>query len=104
MRVMREQLMQECIEVIQDYTGVQLTNQQFSDLMAENLWLNKQLIKYNSPRDTMDRESMIGALALKIVGRHWPTYGEGPEVYKKFIEEFETQVIAQGYAVVEFGG
>lgn len=99
MRVMSKELMQECIEVIQDYTGVQLTNQQFGDLLTENPRLNKQLIKFNSPRDTMDRESMIGALAVKIVGRDWPTYGDGAEVYKQFIEDFQTQVRAQGYTV-----
>lgn len=100
MKAMSNELMQECIDVIQDYTGVQLTNQQFGDLMTENPWLNKQLIKYNSPRDTMDRESMIGALAVKLVGRQWPTYGEGQAVYNKFIEDFQTQVLAQGYTVV----
>ena len=100
MRVMSKELMQECIEVIQDYTGVQLTNQQFGDLLSENPRLNKQLIEFNSPRDTMDRECMIGALAVKLVGREWPTYGDGAAVYKKFIEDFETQVIAQGYTVV----
>ena len=97
---MNDKLIQECIDVIQDYTGVQLTMSQFSELMQENPRLRKQLIKYNSPRDTMDRECMIGALAVKIVGRQWPTYGEGQEVYNKFIENFETQVHAQGYTVV----
>jgi len=100
MTAMSNELKQECIDVIQDYTGVQLTNQQFADLLAENPGLNEQLIEFNSPRDTIDRECMIGALAVKIVGRDWPTYGEGTEVYKKFIEDFETQVLAQGYTVV----
>jgi hypothetical protein len=100
MKAMSNELKQECIDVIQEYTGVQLTNQQFADLLTENPRLNKQLIKYNSPRDTMDRECMIGALAVKIVGRDWPTYGEGAEVYNKFIEDFQTQVHAQGYTVV----
>ena len=100
MKAMSETLTQECIDVIQDYTDVQLTTLQFSELLAENPWLNEQLIEFNSPSDSVDRECMIGALAVKLVGREWPTYGEGEAVYKKFIEDFETQVIAQGYTVV----
>lgn len=99
MKAMSKKLTQECITVIQERTGVQLTTLQFAELLAENPWLNEQLIEFNSPRDTMDRECMIGALAVKIVGRDWPTYGDGAEVYKQFIEDFQTQVRAQGYTV-----
>lgn len=100
MKQMSNRLMNECIDVIQDYSGVSLTQNQFRELMAENPELNKQLIKFNSPRDTMDREDLVSALGQKLTGRDWPIYMDGPEAMAQFTEDFEAGARRLGYKLL----
>ena len=100
MRTMSPNLITECIETLADYAGVQLTEDQFTDLMKDDPSLVKQLIKYNSPRDTMDRECMMEVLAKRLTGRSWPCYGDGPQAYESFIQLFNTTAILKGYKLV----
>lgn len=100
MKKMSTQLMNECIEVIQDYSGVSLTQNQFRELMAENPQLNQQLIEFNSPSDTMDREDMLSALGRKLTGRDWPIYQDGPEAMTQFTEDFEAGARRLGYKLL----
>jgi len=97
MRKMPNALKVECIDVLADYTGVQLTVAQFDELMSENPRLNNQLIRFRSPSDTQDREYMMEALAVKLVGRPWPCYGDGKEAAERFYEDFNQAVIAGCY-------
>jgi hypothetical protein len=101
MKQMSTQLINECIEVIQDYSGVSLTQNQFLELMADNPQLNKQLIKYNSPGDTMDREDMLSALGRKLTGRDWPIYMDGPQAMQQFTEDFESGARRLGYKLLK---
>lgn len=101
MAVMPTILVDECIDVIADYAGVKLTGGQFASLMEKNPELKEQLIKFNSPNDTMDREDMISALAKQVTGRSWPTYGEGTTVYNKFVKDFDAGCRAQGIEILE---
>ena len=100
MRTMSPTLISECIDTLNDYAGVELTEDQFLDLMKDDPSLVKQLIKYNSPRDTMDREFMMEVLANRLTGRSWPCYGEGKEVFESFIQVFNENAIQQGYKLV----
>lgn len=93
MKKMSNKLKQECIGVIHDYANVLMSVEQFDELMQENAALNDDLIKYNSPRDTMDRDALIDALAVKLVGRPWPMYGSGAEYSKQFFHDY-TEAIA----------
>lgn len=100
MRTMSPTLISECIDTLGDYAGVLLTEDQFLNLMKDDPSLVKQLIKYNSPRDTMDRECMMELLAKKLTGRTWPCYGEGKQVFESFIQVFNENAIKQGYKLV----
>ncbi len=101
MTVMSTKLRRECIEVIANYGGVRLTTTQFEELLFANPRLEKQLIKFDSPSDTMDREDMLGALAVMVVGRPWPIYGDGEAVSKKFFEDYDAALTAKGYTRVK---
>jgi hypothetical protein len=65
--------------------------------MNENKDLEKGLIKFDSPSDTADREWMIERLAIKIVGRPWPCYGDGRKAAEEFYADLERMGREQGY-------
>ena len=97
MRTMSPDLISRCIDTLADYAGVQLTEDQFNDLMKDDPDLVEQLIDYDSPSDTMDRECMMEVLAVRLTGRSWPCYGEGQEAFKSFIQVFNTNAVLSGY-------
>lgn len=99
--IMSPVLAAECREVIADYAGVRLTEAQFDALIDKDLELKRDLIRFNSPRDTADREQLMGLLAKEIVGRDWPCYGEGAAVAKQFHIDFERLAKQKGYEVIE---
>lgn len=100
MEKMSPGLVDECISCLCDSTGVQLTEKQFFDLMEDDHYFVRQLIKIGSPRDTMDRECLMDVIAKKLTGRSWPTYGEGDEAYNSFIQQFNSSAIEKGYTLV----
>ena len=99
--IMSPSLAAECREVIADYAGVRLTEEQFATLIDKDLELKRDLIRFNSPRDTVDREQLMGLLAKEIVGRDWPCYGDGPAVAKQFHLDFERLAKEKGYELVD---
>ena len=90
-------LARRCIEVIEQYSHIALTEAQFEELMNENPDLEDGLIEFDSPSDTADREWMIERLAIKIVGRPWPCNGDGREAMKKFYADLLLSGHEQGY-------
>lgn len=100
MRKMSKRLARKCIDVLADYAHIELTEDQFSELMLDNPPLNNQLVRFNSPSDTMDRECMMEALAKKLVGRRWPCYGDGREYAEKFYVDFEDAAAKNGYKLL----
>ena len=94
-------LRRQCIDVIASYGGVHLTFDQFEDLMSVNPKLEKQLIKFNSPGDTADREELLSALAIMVVGRDWPCNMEGRETADKFFDDYAEALVAKGYTLVK---
>lgn len=101
MTVMSIKLRRECIEVVAHYGGVRLTTSQFEDLMFANPKLEKQLIKFNSPSDTMDRECLLDALAIKATGRGWPCNMEGQAAADKFFVDYHDGLVANGFTLVK---
>ncbi len=97
LRPMSSDLRSRCIEVLADYTGVHLSNDQFDALMVKNPELNNQLVKFDSPSDTMDREDLMGALAVELTGRDWPVNMEGERVFREFHKNFVDGARAKGY-------
>jgi hypothetical protein len=100
MKSMTPMLEKECMQVILDYIGIDITQAQFRELMVENPKLNKQLIKFESPGDTMDREDMMSALGRKLAGRNWPTYSQGQQAYEEFQKDFDEGAKRLGYKMV----
>lgn len=101
MKAMSIKLRRECIDVIANYGAVRLTTTQFEELLMANPKLEKQLIKFNSPSDTMDREDLLGALAVMIVGRDWPCNMDGKEASEKFFKDYYEALVAKGYTLVK---
>ena len=101
MTVMSIKLRRQCLDVVAHYGGVRLTTSQLEDLLVANPKLEKQLIKFNSPSDTMDRECLLGALAVQVVGRDWPCNMEGRETADKFFDDYAEALVAKGYTLVK---
>ena len=101
MTVMSAKLRRECTDVIAHYGGVRLTTSQFEDLLIANPKLEKQLIKFNAPSDTMDRECLLSALAVQVVGRDWPCNMDGRETADKFFVDYRDALIVKGYTLVK---
>lgn len=101
MTVMSIKLRRQCIDVVAHYGGVRLTTSQFEDLLIANPKLEKQLIKFDSPSDTMDRECLLDALAVQVVGRGWPCNMEGRDAADKFFVDYRDALIAKGYTLVK---
>ena len=97
---MNEDLMYQCIDIIVDYVGLLLTEDQFTELMKENPYLEEQLIEFQSPSDTMEREDLMNAVAVKVTGRAWPTYGDGEKVRDEFFREYSEKAKKMGYKII----
>lgn len=96
--VMSEGLKFRCIEVISEYAQVHLELFQFERMMEENPELQDQLVYFNSPDDTADREDLIDALARMVTGKEWPMNGAPNWVHREFKDSFLTQLNAKGYS------
>ena len=101
MRPMSTELEKECMGVILSYMGIDITEDQFRELMRDNPRLNNQLVKFQSPSDTMDREDLMSAVGRKLAGRDWPTYGDGEKAYETFIKDFAAGARRLGYKMVD---
>lgn len=66
--------------------------------MEENPELQDQLVYFNSPDDTADREDLIDALARMVTGKEWPMNGAPNWVHREFKDTFLTQLNAKGYS------
>ena len=90
-------LVEECIEVISDYTGVSLTPDQFANMIANFPSVWKTIVEFESPRDTADREALMDALAMHVTGRRWPMYMDGEDALETFMNELKTKSMHLGY-------
>lgn len=101
MTIMSTKLRAECIEVLRRYVGVKMTTTQFEDLLADNPQLEVDLIEFNSPSDTADRERLMDALAVKVIGRSWPLGMDTPKYAEDFFRDFANGLHVQGYKLVK---
>lgn len=101
MTVMSISLRRRCIEVIADYGAVRLTDAQFEALIAADPQLEADLIEFNSPSDTADRERLLEAVAEMVVGRPWPYNGQGQAVADQFFKDYHAALVAKGYKLVK---
>lgn len=65
-------LILEIKRIFEKYAGLSLSSGQILNLLQDNKDLKKQLIEYDSPSDTYDRDCLMDALAYKTAGMAWP--------------------------------
>lgn len=94
---MSKELASECIKVLDECCGIMLELDQFVELVNDNPWVEENIIEYNSPRDTMEREDLMEILAKKVTGKSWPCYSDGHEYSHKFHEELRRNAKLLGY-------
>jgi len=96
MITLSETIKQECISVLEDYTGIILTVDQFDALMCKNTNLIPGIIEFGA-NDTMERENLTDALAIELTGYRWPNYGDTSEYKNQFYKNLDTGAIRLGY-------
>lgn len=82
--------------VIHDSTGLDLTPEQLDDVIANPRVMSELTFGLH---DTATREAVGNFLAKKIVGRAWPTYGEGEATRSKFYEDFKREAPLKGFSL-----
>lgn len=101
MTIMSLTLRRKCIDVIASYGAVRLTVPQFEELLAADRQLEKDLIEFDSPSDTADRERLLEAVAVMVVGRPWPCNMEGQAVADQFFIDYAAALKSKGYTLVK---
>ena len=81
--------------VANDYALVRLSTEQAVEVMK-----SPRVASELAHRDTLTRERITDFLAQKILGRPWPTYGDGEEVANAFYRDFREAAKKCGYDVV----
>jgi len=85
----------ELQDIIASQTGLHLTAAQLTALIGRNPDLKRELLLFPGP-DTAGRELTTSALSSELVGRDWPTNGEGADM-KAFISLLRTEGLRAGY-------
>ena len=82
---------------MEEYYGVVVTPIQLEVVLDKDPEFKRDLIRYNSPSDTADRE-VLGDLFMKeIVGSRWPCYGDTDEYRDAFFEKLRARAPELGY-------
>jgi hypothetical protein len=79
-----------------DWMEVDLTDEQARELLMDPAVASELLL---GGMDTCTREAMGKVLAQRVVGRPWPTYGDGKEAADRFYEEFRAKAPEKGYTL-----
>lgn len=95
---------QEDFELVQEYItgfGIEMTNEQLSDLLDENSRLAKELSIGGF--DSVVREIIRGTISEKFIGRSWPLYTDNltDEEMENFVESIRVSAEKQGYKITE---
>lgn len=94
---MSNELADRCRAVILRYSGVDASREKFFELMDKDPDLETDLIEFDSPSDTADRERLLDAIAMDITGRYWPAIYEGCAVMEQFSRDLRDKVQIKGY-------
>jgi hypothetical protein len=88
-------------EVIADYAGIHLTEEQFNMMIDKDPILKRELIHFCSPHGTADCEQLMNIVAKEIVGSEWPCYGDEPTAGKQLYKYLERLAVEKGYEVIK---
>lgn len=89
----------EALDYFTSWMGFALTVEQFRDIIKDYPELENDINEYGA--DTGEREEFMSAFARRVVGRDWPTYGEGQDVHNQFMKDLVVKGLAAGYTLTE---
>jgi hypothetical protein len=98
---MKPEHREEIRNAVHDWMGIDLTEPQLDEILAVPR-IKNEIEEWGV--DTVARERIGKYLAMKIVGRPWPCYGDGEEAKNRFLLEFEERAPKSGYKLVEGAG
>lgn len=95
-----EAWIQSCADYLHRWIPFKLTHDQIWEIFVENTDLLQSSI--NLGFDTGEREMFMSAIAKKLLGIDWPTYGEpGDPKYEGFHERLIEAGVEYGYKLQE---
>lgn len=90
-----------CLDMLEDYYGLVVTTEQLEAVLAKDPDFRRDLVKYNSPTDTADREVLSHLVIKEILGdqtgRGWPTYGDGDAYRDEFYAKLRQAAPLKGF-------
>lgn len=96
-----EKEVEPAADVLYDYYGITVPTDLLKEVFATDLDLAVECAT-NGIGDTCQRELLIDAVLKKIGMRvRWPRYGDGAEVYKKFLAELEAAILSVNGSIVK---
>lgn len=94
-----DEMAAECIDLIQDISGVILTNAQLAVLFEAHEDLVNEIVDWGAD-DTVTSERIADVLSEFLLDRSWPAYGQKADL-DAFISNLRVASVAKGYKVAE---
>jgi hypothetical protein len=91
---------QECIDLMEDCTGISFTPDQFTAIIARNPDVIHEVNRWGAG-DTVVREEMMGVIGQELTGLQWPINGDSAEYKEKFYQALEAGIARGGYQRVD---
>ena len=83
---------------VREIAELELTYEQLDQLFGSELALLGEIRQWGF--DTNTNEGVADILARELVGRSWPTYGDGEQARKRFDEEFKAAAAKRGFLYI----
>ncbi len=91
---------QECIELMEDCTGISFTADQFTAIIARDPGVIHEVKRWGAG-DTCVREEMMSVIGQELAGLQWPINGDSAEYKEKFYQALEAGIVQGGYQRVD---
>jgi len=91
------EIKKDCIKVLSDFYGVDLTSEQFDDIISRQTEYWRDILADGYPRDTMVREMLIDMVSKDFGLSQWPLNGSTQEYTSTFFANFSKIAADRGY-------
>ena len=91
---------QECIELMEDCTGISFTADQFTAIINRDPGVIHEVKRWGAG-DTCVREEMMGVIGQELAGLQWPINGDSAEYKEQFYQALEAGIARGGYQRVD---
>ena len=91
---------QECIDLMEDCTGISFTPDQFTAIIARNPGVIHEVNRWGAS-DTCVREQMMVVIGKELTGLKWPINGDSAEYKEQFYQALEDGIARGGYQRVD---